>query len=98
MLAWADDVPRLTSTSRAATPTFHTRYLPVSATNKVCSSLLKATPFAKLKPLTTIRVTPLAGSYSRMRPLAFCSRMSSTAASNVPPQRAGAKRPDASLK
>ena len=58
-------------------------------------SSLSATPLAKLKPLATMRVTPVAGSYSRMRPVDACSTMSSTAASNVPPHFAGANRASA---
>ena len=69
-----------------------------AATNRLCSSLLSATPLAKLKPLTTMRVALAAGSYSRMRPVEARSMMSSTAASNVPPHCAGPKRADASLK
>jgi len=88
----------LKSSSLTATLSFHTRYLPVSATKRVCSSLLSATPLAKHKPLATMRVRLESGSYSRMRPVQACSMMSSTAASNVPPQRSGAKRPDASLR
>jgi hypothetical protein len=86
------------SRSRAVTASFQTRYLPVSATKRCCSSPLSATPLAKLKPLATTRVAFVAGSCSRIRPVQACSTMSSTAASKVPPQDAGANRPDASLK
>ena len=56
----------LKSSSLTATLSFHTRYLPGSATKRVCSSLLSAMPLANHKPLATMRVRLDSGSYSRM--------------------------------
>ena len=75
-----------------------TRYLPVSLTNSVCPSCDSAMPLAKLRPRATTRVLPVAGSCSMTRPVAACSRMSSTLASKVPPHCAGAKRVEASVR
>ena len=49
-------------------------------------------------PRATTRVLRVAGSYAITRPVLACSRMSSTLASNVPPQSLGAKRVEASLR
>ena len=70
--------------------------MPVSATISDCSSALSATPLGKQSPLAMMRVAEVDGSNSRTRPLQECSRMSSSAASNVPCSR-GDSRVDASV-
>ena len=53
---------------------------------------------AELADEARLRTAREAGSYSSTRPVADCSRMSSTLASKVPPHSWGAKRVEASLR